>query len=118
MQLRFTKSRHKITPRKKSRRGPGRGAPHNCAFPSDISATAGASNFKFGMQLWFAEADSKITLTRSGRVRPFVKLSKFGVFFNISAMAEASEFKVGTQLAPAKVHDKTLLRGKVGVAMG
>jgi len=33
-------------------------------------------------------------------------------------MAEAMDFKFGTQLGFAKAHHKTILRGKVGVALG
>jgi len=38
-----------------------RGAPQNLGFPCNISATAGASDFKFGTQLGFAKAHHRIT---------------------------------------------------------
>jgi len=45
-----------------------RGAPQNFGFPYNISATAGASDFKFSAQLGFAKAHYKITHRRkSGR---------------------------------------------------
>jgi len=69
-------------------------------FPFNISATAEASDFKFGMQLGFAKAHHKITpREKSGRGPGLGKLLKILVFpFNISATAEASNFKFGTQL--------------------
>ena len=43
--------------------GPGLGEfPKICGFPFNISATAKASDFKFGTQLGFAKAHYKITL--------------------------------------------------------
>jgi len=46
---------------KKSRRGSGLGElPENFRFPFNISATAEASDFKFGIQLGFAKAHHKI----------------------------------------------------------
>jgi len=48
-------------------------------FPYNISATAGASDFKFGMQLGFAKAHHKITRRRKGGHGPGLgKLPKFG----------------------------------------
>jgi len=38
-----------------------RGAPQNFGVPNNISATAEASDFKFGTQLRFAKAHHKIT---------------------------------------------------------
>ena len=38
-----------------------REAPQFLESPFNISATAEASDFKFGMQLWFAKAHQKIT---------------------------------------------------------
>jgi len=47
---------------KKSGRGHGLGKlPKNLESPFNISATAEASDFKFGMQLGFAKAHQKIT---------------------------------------------------------
>jgi len=38
--------------------------------------------------------------------------------FNIYTMAETKDFKFGTQLGHAKIHHKTTLREKLGVALG
>jgi len=47
---------------KKSGRGPGLRELHKCLeFSFNISVTAEASDFKFGMQLGFAKARHKIT---------------------------------------------------------
>jgi len=52
MWLGFAKGHHKISPREKSGRGPGIGKlPKILGFPFNISATAEASDFKFGMRL-------------------------------------------------------------------
>jgi len=63
----------------------------------NTSATAEASEFKFGMQLGFAKAHHKITPRGiSGRGPGLGELSKIlGIPFNISATAEASDFKFG-----------------------
>ena len=62
MQLVFAKAHHKITPREESGRGPGLGElPKSSGSPFNISATAEASDFTFGMQLGFAKAHHKIT---------------------------------------------------------
>jgi len=46
----------------KNWRDPGLGKlPEILRFPFNISSTAEASDFKFGMQLWFAKAHHKIT---------------------------------------------------------
>jgi len=51
-----------IKPRGKSGRWPwAREAPQNFGFSYNISATAGARDFKFGTQLGFARAHHKIT---------------------------------------------------------
>jgi len=96
-----------------------RAAPQNFGVPYNISATAGASNFKFGAQLGFARADHKITRRRKGgRDTGLEELSKmWGFPFNIYTVAEAGRFKFGTQLGFAKTHHKTTPRGKVGVAL-
>ena len=47
-----------------------RGAPQYFGFPYNISATDGASDFKFGMQLEFVKAHDKITRRRKGRHGP------------------------------------------------
>ena len=77
-------------------------------FPYNISATAGASDFKFGRQLGFAKAHDKITRRRNGRHGPGLgKLPNIlGFPFNICTTAEASNFKVGKQLGLAKAHYK------------
>jgi len=50
--VRFAKAHHEISPRRKSGRGYGLGElPKILGFPFIISATAEASDFKFGMQL-------------------------------------------------------------------
>jgi len=54
-----------ITPREKSEGGLGlRELPKILGFPYNISAMAGASEFKFGAQLGFAKAHHKITCRR------------------------------------------------------
>jgi len=63
--LKFAKAHHKISPRRKSRRGPGLGElPEILGFPFNISATAKASDFIFGLKLRFAMAHHKITSRR------------------------------------------------------
>jgi len=57
-----------------------KGAPQFLRFSYNISATAGANNFKFGMQLGFAKADNKITHIRKGGHGPGLgEFPKFGV---------------------------------------
>jgi len=72
--------------------------------PFNISATAEASDFKFGMQLGFAKGHHKITpREKSGRGHGLGKLPKIlGFPFNISATAEASDFKFGMHLGLPK----------------
>ena len=54
-----------------------RGAPQNFGFPFNISATAEASDFKFGKQLGFAKGHHKITPRgKSGRDPGLGKLPK------------------------------------------
>ena len=97
----------------------GKGSSQNFGFLY-ISATAGASVFKFGAQLGFAEAHHKITRRRKGgRGAGLGKLPKILWFhFNIYTVAEASDLKFGTQLVFAKTHHKTTPKGKVNVALG
>jgi len=92
----------------------------NFGVPSNISATAGASDSKFGALLGFAKAHQKITRRRKGGHGPWLgELSKiWGFPFNIYTMAEASDFKFDTQLQFAKAHHKTTLTGEVGLALG
>jgi len=74
--------------------------PKILGFPFNISATAEASDFKFGTQLWFAKTHHKIT--PGGKSGCDLGLGEFptilGSPFNISASAKASDFKFGTQL--------------------
>ena len=82
MLLGFAKAHHKITPRKKSGRGPGLAElPKIFGFPFDISVIDEASDFKFGTQLGFAKAHHKITPRgKSGRGSRLGELPKiFGV---------------------------------------
>ena len=68
--LRFAKARHKNHNQRKDGRGLGLGKlPNILGFPY-ISATDGASDFKFSMQLEFAKAHDKITRRRKGRHGP------------------------------------------------
>ena len=61
MQLGFAKAHHKITPREKRGADFGLGElPKILGSPFNISATAKAKKFKFGMQLGFAKAHHKI----------------------------------------------------------
>jgi len=57
-------------------------------FPFNISATAEASDLKFGMQLGFAKGHHIITPRKSGRGHGLGKLNKILEFpFNIFATA-------------------------------
>jgi len=87
--------------------------------PINISATAEASEFKFGLQLGFAKAHHKITPKgKSGRGTGLGNLPNIFWFpFNISATAEATDFKFGMQLEFAKAHHKITPRGKVCVVL-
>ena len=89
-------------------------------FPFNISATAEASDFKFGMQLGFAKGHhQKTPRGKSGRGPRLGKLFKILKFpFNISAAAQASDFKFGMRLGFAKGHHKIIPRGNVGVVLG
>jgi len=77
-----------------------RGAPQNFGFSYNISATAGASDFKFGTQLGFAKAHHKIIPGgKCGRGLGLRELPNILWFhFNIYTMAEALDFKFGAQL--------------------
>jgi len=88
--------------------------------PINISATAEASDFKFGVRLGLAKGHHKITPRgKSGRGFGLGKLPKIFRFpFNISPTAEASEFKFGMQLGFTKAHHKITPRGKVAVTLG
>jgi len=94
--------------------------PKILGFPINISATAEASDFKFGTQLWFTKAHHKITRRRNGGHGPGLgELPKiWGFTFNIYTMAEASDFKFGIQLGFAKAHHKVTPIEKVDAALG
>jgi len=89
-------------------------------FPYNISATAGASDFKFGNQLGFVKSHNKINRRRKGSHGPGLgELPNiWGFPVNIYTIAEASDFKFGTQLGFAKAYHKITPRKKVGVAFG
>ena len=61
MPLGFTKAHYKIPRRRKMAWPWAWEARQNFGVPFNISAKAEARNFKFGMQLGFAEAHNKIT---------------------------------------------------------
>ena len=70
----FAEAHHKNPTPKKSGRGP---VQKILGFPFNISATAEASDFKFGTQLEFAKTHHKITPRRkSGRGLGLEELSK------------------------------------------
>jgi len=83
-------------------------------FSYNISATVGASDFKFGTQLGFAKAHHKITPRgKSGYGLGLGELPKIlGFSYNISATVGASDFKFGMLLGFAKAHDKITRRRK------
>jgi len=83
-------------------------------FSCNISATAEASDFKFGTQLGFAKAHHKITPRgKSGGGLGLGELLKISGFpYNIFATAGASDFKFGMHLEVAKAHHKTTFNGK------
>jgi len=78
---------------------------------------AEASDFKFGIQLGFANANHKITPSeKSGHGPGLGELRQILKFhFNIYTMAETMDFKFGTQLGFAKAHHNT--QKKVGVTL-
>jgi len=69
-------------------------------FPYNISATPGASDFEFGLQLEFAKARHKITRRRKDGHGPGLEelLKNLGFPCNISETAGASNFIFGKQL--------------------
>jgi len=81
---------------------------------------AEASDFKFGTQLWFANANHKIPQGRKSGRGPGLEhlLKNFWFPFNICATTGDSNFKFGMHLEFSKAHDKTTPREKVGVALG
>ena len=86
----------------------------------NISATAEASNFKFGIQRVFAKTHHKITpreISGGGvGLGEFPNILEFP--YNISATAGASNFKFDAQLGFAKAHHKITHRRKVGRGPG
>jgi len=97
-----------------------RGLPEIWDFLFNISATAEASNFKFGTLLGFAKAYHKITPRgKSVGSLGLGELSNILAFsYNISATAGASDFKFSGKLGFDKSHHKITPRGQVGVAFG
>jgi len=91
-------------------------------FTYNISATAEASDFKFGTHIGFAKARHKIPHRRkSGRGPGLGKLPKIvGFPFNICATAEAIDSKFGMQLWFSKAHHKITPReiSKRGLGLG
>jgi len=85
MRLGFAKAHHKITPRGKSGRGPGLlELPKILGFRFNISATAEASDFKFGVPLEFAKSHHQIPPRRkAGRGPKLGKLPKIWGFPSI-----------------------------------
>jgi len=104
---------------KKSGCDPGlRGCP-NFGVPCNISATAGATDFKFCSPLRFAMTHHKITQRKKWAwpwAREFPEISRFP--FNTYTLAEASDFKFGTQLGFAKAHHKITPIGTNGCGLG
>ena len=88
-------------------------------FPFNVSATAEATDFKFGTQLGFSKAYHKIPPRgKSGAGLGLGELPNILWFhFNIYTMAEARDFKFGTQLRFAKAHHKTTPRGKLDLSL-
>jgi len=76
----------------------------HCHIRQTISATAEASDFKFGTLLGFAKAHHKVTPRgKSVRGPGLGKLPNIlGFPYNISATAEANDFNFGTQYGFAK----------------
>jgi len=90
------------------------------SFFLNISATAEASDFKFGTQLGFAKAHHKTTpIGKSGCGLGLGELIKIlGFPYNISAMAEASNFKIGIGWGFTKAHHKITHQRKVDADLG
>jgi len=96
-----------------------RGAPKNLGMPFNISATAEASDFKFGTSLGFAKTHNKTTPRgKSGRGLGLWELPKIlGFLYNIPATAEASNFKFGTLWGLPRPIVKSHTEEKVDVAV-
>jgi len=86
-------------------------------FPYNISATAAASDFKFGKQLGFVKAHHKITRNRKGGHGPGQReLSKIGG--SPSIFSQWVNLATDTQLGFAKAHHEITPRGKSGGGFG
>jgi len=85
-------------------------------FQFSISATAEASNVKFGTQLGVAKGHHKITPREKSWHGPGLgKLSKLlGLPFNISATTERSDFEIGRLVGFANAHHGIAPRRKRG----
>ena len=91
-----------------------RGASNKIEDPLLISATAEASNFKFGTQLGFGASLAKTTLrTKIGGAR-----GKMWDFLRISATVKASNFKFGIQIGFGTSLLKTTFKAKIGGGLG
>jgi len=90
--------------------------PEIWGFPFNISATAEASDLKFGTQLGLTEAYHKKSHPeeKAGWFWASGAPQNFEFPYNISATAGASDFKFGAQLGFAKVHHKITPRRKSG----
>ena len=105
--------------RRKSGYGPGLGElPEISGFSFNISATAEASDFKFGAQLGFAKVHHKITPTGKVGAASGGAPQYFGVSYNNSATDGASDFKYGAQLGSGKPVIKSYAEENVGVNLG
>ena len=80
-------------------------------LPYSISASASASDFKFGKPLGFVKAHHKITLRgKSGHGLGLGELPKnLGFPYNIFATTGASDFKFSMLLGFGKAHDLSLI---------
>jgi len=89
-------------------------------FPYNISATAGASDFKFGAQLGFAKAPHKITCRRKGEHGPGLEeLPKiWGSPSILTKWLRLAYLKFGTRLRFAKAHHKKHTQRKSGRGLG
>ena len=77
----------------------GYGSSAKYMVPFNISVMAEASEFKFGIELRFANSNYKITPNdKSGRGFHLGSFKNLEFFFIIYAMAENSDFKFGAQL--------------------
>jgi len=88
-------------------------------FFFNISGTAEASDFKFGMLLGFAKGHHKITpIGKVGLALGYGISPKLGFSFNISATTEDSDFQIARLVEFAKSHHKIPPRRKRGLGSG